>query len=115
MKNRFTLMASIALTSSMCIGQTLVNEEAAEIIPGADVVRFTERSTIPAQVEFNDLNQKNRAFSNPADVIRQVLKLDNSIELSVKNVKTDINGITHYRYQQKVNGIPVVGANYSAQ
>lgn len=63
----------------------------------------------PAFIKYDD---KAPAFnkSNPA-ILDAAGKPGNAGEAKVKNIETDAKGITHYRYQQTMNGIAIENAD----
>ncbi len=83
----------------------LYGKKADEKIPGSEVVRYKDFTTVPNYVKFKS------GFELPFDKLENWLtkyyNSDLQFGLTLLNVDKDQLGYAHYRYQQTINNVPV--------
>jgi len=84
--------------------------EAGKIVPGADKVRLSEKSSIPEFVRFRQGEEI--PFANFEKWSHSGLKIPATHGFVLINMETDKMGMSHYRYRQTINGVPVEGSMY---
>lgn len=115
---RFVACAIVILfsvTSATAQGNSAAEHhgpDAAKIIPGASYVRDGKSTSFPAFVRFaSSANVRAENFSN---WLKQTLRVQPTIDFVLYKQHTDNLGMTHYRYRQTYNGVPVDNAAYIA-
>ncbi len=84
--------------------------EANKTIQGAELIRYSGKSSVPEFVKFRaGLEIPLAQFEKWA---HSALRLPANYGFSLINSETDAVGMQHYRYRQTINGIPVEGSMY---
>lgn len=91
-------------------GLELRGSEAASMIPGAEVVWLREQGRAPAYVQLREGSQPEVIYMERW--LRQNLKMNDMVGLTLLNTQKDELGFTHHRFIQTVDGLPVEGAMY---
>lgn len=88
----------------------LTGNEAASYYSGADMIRFKGGQVAP---EYIHLKSQNRIpTASRATWLRKLLKITENADLKELSSFNDKLGMTHYKYQQTVNNVPVEGGIY---
>ncbi|MBL0339628.1 MAG: M4 family metallopeptidase [Bacteroidetes bacterium] len=100
-------LLSLKLTVS---AREVTGSDAQKVIAGAEKIRFSDKSAIPEFVLFR------QGAEIPFDNFQQWAKLHLAIPANsgfvLINVEKDKEGMSHYRYRQTLNGIPVEGSMF---
>lgn len=108
MNKKITLFFAILISffSTKILAQEYTGVRANEIINGADLVRFTEYSTIPEYVRFKQ--GKEIPLSEMSLFIRKVF-FENDKSVTFKTIKSEKDALQfeHIRYQQYYNNVPI--------
>ncbi len=100
----------VCLSLSNMLAQQFAGLQASKRIPGAMEVAIQSNTLNPQYIRFD----KNEAISSN-DFIpwsKKYLKLSSNGSLALQSTLTDQEGMTHQRYQQYINQIPVEGSMY---
>jgi len=88
----------------------LTGTEANNYFSGAEIVRIKGQNLTP---DFIQLKKDHAVPLSNKDIwLKKILKIDERSALTEMNVLRDKLGMTHYKYQQYVNAIPVEGGVY---
>jgi Zn-dependent metalloprotease len=114
MKNYLSVIICLALSFSFQKVQAdeiiLNGTKANNMVNGADMLRYTEKSNLPDYIHFN--NSMNITVEGVLSWIPQAYRLNTDYNLQLLGTETDKLGMTHYRYQQTFKGYPVLGTMY---
>lgn len=83
----------------------LYGKKADEKIPGSEVVRYKDFTTIPNYVKFKSGSEL--PFNKLENWLATFYNSDVKFGLQLLSSETDRLGFTHFRYQQTINNIPV--------
>lgn len=81
-------------------------------VSGAEMVKDAEHSSVPSFVRFRDGNQV--ALPLFTEYLKRRFDVPKGTGLSLIGVEKDQLGHVHYRYQQTLNGVPLMGTFYIA-
>lgn len=92
--------------SSVQAERVLRDREASETIPGTDVIRFKDFSTVPAYIRFKP--ESRIAFDTWQDWVQmRYFKSNDDINFQLIGMEHDQLGMVHYRYKQVSQGFPL--------
>ena len=100
----------VCLFFNTSVAQHLVGLQASKHISGANEVAITSGTSIPQYISFNE-NQSIRT-SDFLIWSKNNLQIATKSTLKLSSTQTDQTGMTHQRYQQYINQIPVEGSMY---
>ncbi|MEO5569904.1 MAG: M4 family metallopeptidase [Bacteroidia bacterium] len=101
---------AILLIANLTHARDLSGTDAQRMITGAEKIRIAEVSSVPEYIQFRAGSEIN--FSTFEKWAHSNLNLSAEFGFVLLNKSTDKQGFTHYRYQQKINGVPVQGTMY---
>ena len=110
MNRKFTLLLLCFFSFSMGFSQVLTGEEARKEFPGATKVRMDEQTNLPKHIELDP--SLNLTVAEAIDLLSKNAKLGNETSFELIRRNEDRLGMSHHRYQQLINGIPVVSGIY---
>ncbi len=112
MKNKITLFSILIslLFNVSLTAQIYTGTNAAGIIPNAAKIWLNEKDGTLKFVRFNTPQPFDR--TNPASFIENMVNSEKRITFHLEDVQRDNIGMTHYRFVQVVNGIPVEYRKY---
>ncbi len=100
-------LLSALLFTNLGFAQTYLNEDAARIVQGSNVVRLDKTAAVPSYVAFNESSRINSSdFEN---WVTKAFVLEDGIALEFIREETDKLGFEHHRYRITKDGIPVYG------
>ena len=104
------------LCGLLCLGmfskaeQIVTGPEAEEILHGAELVRFVDRSSAPAFIRFR--TGMEAPMVDAEGWVRKALGMTEDDGWIQSNSEKDLMGYTHRRFLQTYKGLPVEGAMY---
>jgi bacillolysin len=104
----FSILSVNAATEAVI----LKGRKAAEKVPGSEIVRLKDFTSIPNYVKFS--KGKEIPLNKLESWLKRFYKSDATYGLKLIGQQDDQIGYTHYRYQQTVNGVPVKFGMYIA-
>ena len=100
-----------AFNSTALLGQSVFTGAAAEkMIAGANVIRMNENSKVPEFVQFKSGSELE--FGAFEGWLKSTFKAQGNVGLKLLSTENDKLGMVHYRFQETVNGLPVVATMY---
>lgn len=107
MKRIYLGLISLALLCSNAIySQVYTGSDASSIVPGTSMIKVDRSNTGPTYIKFEEGKEL-----DPGDLRNWIIKtfeLDNNNSFTIINSFTDQIGQTHTRYQQLIDGVPVI-------
>src|ERR1700733_1660493 len=110
MKKIYLFILIATLQSSSFAQEILSAEKSNELAPGSELVRTSKHSPVPDFIRFSSGNEISPQQLIP--YLKKYFKMNSSFGFILLNTCTDKIGITHYRYQETLNSIPVEGTMY---
>jgi bacillolysin len=104
----FSILSVNAATEAVI----LKGRKAAEKVPGSEIVRLKDFTSIPNYVKFS--KGKEIPLNKLESWLKRFYKSDATYGLKLIGQQDDQIGYTHYRYQQTIDGIPVKFGMYIA-
>lgn len=107
---RLSLLGFLILFSIQAFSheRILQDRDANQAISGANLIRYTDHSTLPNYIRF--LDKKGPSTENFLHWMRSTYRLTSEYGLKELNRIQDGLGILHIRYQQTYQQVPVVGS-----
>ncbi|HYV94051.1 MAG TPA: M4 family metallopeptidase [Chitinophagales bacterium] len=110
MKNISALTTILLFAISAYSQDVLTGSRANAIAPGSEMVRMSRFSDIPDFVRFRSGREITQQQVVP--YLQQHFQMSTAMAFSLLSATPDQIGLTHYRYQQTFNGIPLQGTMY---
>jgi len=104
------LVAFICTASFAIAGHVVTGSAAGQILEGAELIRFVDRTAAPSFVKFRAGEEVSQAEAE--QWVRKVLAMRGEDQLELVSSEKDEMGIAHHRLGQTYQGIPVEGAMY---
>ena len=104
----FSLLAFNVLFSAQ--ETILEGRDADTVIEGAEMIRYTEKSTLPSYIKMR--KGKEIPFAQAEHWFKTIMELSDDHAWTLLNTTDDKLGMTHYRFQQTYKGYPVDGSMY---
>jgi len=101
-------MLALMLFTTFVSGQVYYGSDAQSIIPGVDLMKIDRESTAPTYFRFEA--GKELAQENMSSWLKSTFKLSPNNDFQEVTRLTDQMGHTHIRYQQRLDGIPILDA-----
>lgn len=105
-----SLVTFFTILNLSAASREITGSDAQKLIPGAEKIRVSEFSKVPEFVSFKSGSEI--PFDNFQKWAHSTLRIPASHGFLLLNKENDKMGMTHYRYRQTINGIPVEGTMY---
>lgn len=111
MFKRFVFLLAFFSLNSAYAEEVLRGEEAQQVIPGAEVIRYRDFAELPVFIAFQE------SFSLPsaewqAWLTSQFFKEQSNMGFALIGTESDRLGMEHLRFQQTVDGIPIAMSHW---
>jgi Zn-dependent metalloprotease len=110
MHPRFTFLVLCCFFITTGFSQILTGGEAQRAFPGATKVRLNEQTNLPKYIEFDE--SVNMTVNEAIDFLSKNANLGSETTFELIRRNSDPLGFTHHRYQQLINGVPVIAGIY---
>ncbi|GJM31471.1 MAG: hypothetical protein DHS20C18_04720 [Saprospiraceae bacterium] len=110
MKRIFLSVLSSLLLFHTSLAQVFSGQQAKQKMAGTELIRYTAGNDLPAYIRL--ASQTYVAEADGIDYLKKLLKLGPEIDFELLEITTDQLGYKHYRYQQKIQDIPVFAGIY---
>lgn len=105
---RYMLYLGLFLPLATFAQEVVKGPAAQRLVPGADMVRMTNRSGIPNYIHFAESARPD--FQNFRNWIGNTLRLTDADGFKLLSAEQDLIGMVHYRFGQTFQGQPVEGS-----
>ena len=104
------ILTVFLLVNTTAIAQIYYGSDANEIVPGATIVKLNPNDQVPEYLKFKTGEEV--PFESFQLWLQRNFKIDNGLTLQLLKTETDQLGITHYRFKQSYNNIPLEWTHY---
>ena len=102
--------ALLILATPLKSENIITGPEAEEIVSGAELVRFADRSQAPAFIRFRPGSEP--GLTEASDIVRNALGMGQDDQWLQGRIEKDQLGFSHYRVRQAYQGVEVEGGMY---
>jgi Zn-dependent metalloprotease/PKD repeat protein len=110
MIKRITLFLFISILVLPAFSQKLSGSEASRLFPGAEQVVLDQRTELPKYIKIK--TDVSLTVTEALEQLKQSAQLPESTSFELIRRTQDQLGMTHHRYQQLKDGVPILGGIY---